>query len=160
MRKWLEGIALLALGLQISVTVRALFGFDQLPKRIPIHFDAIGHPDGWGSPAMLLVLPAVSIILYLLFTVVTQFPGAFNYPVKVTALNRQRLQGLALDMMAWLKVEIVGLLLWMQWATVATAREPNLHVPAMTPVALVIVFATVLFFIVTMFRAGREPHHL
>lgn len=103
MRKWLEGIALLALGLQISVTVRALFGFDHLPERIPIHFDALGHADGWGSPAMLLVLPAITIINYLLFTVVTQFPGAFNYPVKVTVLNRQRLQGLALDMMAWMK---------------------------------------------------------
>ena len=68
MRKWLEGIALLALGLQISVTVRARFGFDHLPERIAIHFDALGHADGWGSPAMLLVLPAITIINYLLFT--------------------------------------------------------------------------------------------
>src|SRR5690349_2160213 len=127
MRKWLEGMALLALGLQISVTVLAFFGSDQLPERVPIHFDAIGHPDGWGSAAILLMLPAISIVNYLLFTVVTQFPGAFKYPVRVTAMNRQRMQSLALDMMAWLKFEIVGLLSWMQWVTVATAR--NSHRP-------------------------------
>ena len=160
MRKWLEGIALLALGLQISITLLAFFGHDQLPNRIPIHFDAIGHPDGWGSPAMLLILPAITLINYLLFTVVTQFPGAFKYPVKVTVINRQRMQSLALDMMAWMKFEIVALLTWIQWATVNTAHDPARRLPPMTPAALVIVFATILFYIASMFRAGRESQRL
>ena len=156
MRKWLEGIALLALGLQIAITVRALFGSDHLPERIPLQFDAMGQPTRWGSPAMLLLLPAITLIIYLLFTVVTRFPGAFNYPVKVTVFNRQRLQNLALDMMAWLKVEIVGLLTWMQFVTVEAARNPGKHMPAMTPAALVAVFATVSLYIVMMFRTSRE----
>jgi uncharacterized membrane protein len=156
MRKWLEGFALLALGLHIAITVRALFGADHLPERIPIHFDAMGQPDSWSSPAFLVWLPAITLIIYLLFTVVTQFPGAFNYPVKVNVFNRLRMQGLALDMMAWLKVEIVSLLTWMQWATVQEARNPGQQVPGMTPVALVVVFATVTLYIVMMFRAGRE----
>jgi hypothetical protein len=158
MRNWLEGIALLVLGLHIAITVRALFGSDQLPERIPIQFDATGHPVGWGSPAMLLLLPAITLIIYLLFTVVTRFPGAFNYPVKVTVFNRVRMQNLALDMMAWLKVEIVGLLTWMQWVTVEIARDPGRYIPGMTPAALVAVFATVSVYIVMMFRVGREPH--
>ncbi len=158
MRKWLEGIALLALGLHIAITLRALFGSDQIAERIPVQFDAMGHPTGRGSPVMLLLLPAITLIIYLLFTVVTRFPGAFNYPVKVTLFNRQRMQNLALDMMAWLKVEIVGLLTWMQWVTVEVARNPGRQIPAMTPAALVVVFATVSLYIVLMFRAGRDPH--
>ena len=160
MRKLLEGVALLALGLQISITLLAFFGPQQLPARIPIHFDVSGHPDGWGSSAMLLILPAITIINYLLFTVVTQFPGAFKYPVKVTSMNRRRMQSLALDMMAWLKLEIVGLLTWIQWVTIATARQPDKPIPAMAPAALVVVFATVLFYIASMFRAGRESQRL
>jgi hypothetical protein len=159
MRKWLEGVALLAMGLHISITILALFGSDRLPERIPIHFDALGRPDGWGSPAMLVLLPAITLIIYLLFTVVTSFPGAFHYPVRVTVLNRQRMQNLALDLMAWLKVEIVGLLTWMQWLTIEVAHDPGRTVPAMTAVALVAVFATFTFYIVLMFRAGREPHN-
>lgn len=158
MRKWLEGFALVVLGLHIAITVRALFGSDHLPERIPIQFDATGHPTGWGSPAMLLLLPAITLIIYLLFTVVTRFPGAFTYPVKVTAFNRQRIQNLALDMMAWLKVEIVALLTWMQWVTVEVARIPERHIPTMTPAVLVAVFATVSVYIVMMFRTDREPH--
>jgi len=160
MRKWLEGIALLVLGLHISITLRALFGSDQLPERIPIQFDATGHATGWGSAAMLLLLPAITLIIYLLFTVVTRFPGAFDYPVKITAFNRQRMQGLALDMMAWLKVEIVTLLTWMQWVTIEVARSPSRYIPSMMPAALVAVFATFSVYIVMMFKAGREPHRL
>lgn len=158
MRKWLEGTALLALGLHVAITVLARFGSESLPDRIPIHFDVKGQADGWGSPAVLFVLPAFTIILYLLFTVVTQFPGAFNYPVTVTVFNRKRLQNQALDMMAWLKAEIVSLLTWMQWVMVETARNPLRHLPALSQVAFVVVFATITFYIVRMYRIGRESH--
>ena len=157
MRKWLEEIALLALGLNTAITVLALFGSGQLPERIPIHFDVSGHPNAWGSPAIILVLPSTTLIIYLLFTVVTTFPGAFNYPVKVTSMNRDRLQNLALDLMAWLKVEIVTLLTWMQWVTIAVARNPKRHMPPMAVADLVVVFATLTFYIVQMFKAGKEP---
>jgi uncharacterized membrane protein len=159
MRKWLEGIALLALGLHTSITILALLGPQRLPDRIPIHFDTAGHPTSWGSPTMLLLLPAITIIIYLLFTVVTRAPGAFNYPVTVTSQNRQRVQNLAMDMMAWLKAEIVSLLTWMQWVTVDVARNPERHMPVMTAVALVAVFATLTCYMARMYLAGRESPH-
>jgi hypothetical protein len=159
MRKWLEGVALLALGLHASITLLAFFGSQRLPEHIPIRFDAAGHPTDWGSPAMLLLLPAITSIIYLLFTVVTRSPGAFTYPVTVTAMNRKRVQNLALDMMAWLKAEIVSLLTWMQWSTLEVARNPERHMPVMTAVALVAVFATLTFYMAMMYRAGRDANH-
>ncbi|HEX4756798.1 MAG TPA: DUF1648 domain-containing protein [Terracidiphilus sp.] len=158
MRKLLEAITLLALGVQISFTILALFGSNRLPERIPIHFDAAGNPNGWGSPAMLLILPAVAVTIYLLFTVVSQFPSAFNYPVRVTVANRLRLQSLALNMIEWIKAEVVVLFAWMQWATIQLARHPQHGLPAsMMPVALVAVFATVTSHIVAMFKIAKEP---
>lgn len=158
MRKLLEMISLTALGVQVAVTVLALFGDEKLPERIPLHFDAAGNPNGWGSPALLLLLPSVAVINYLLLTVVTKFPSAFNYPVRVTVANRLRLQGLALDMIAWLKAEIVCLFARMQWVTIAIARHPQQGTPpSMLPIALVVVFATVTFYIAAMFRVAKEP---
>ena len=158
MRKLLEAISLLALGIQISFTIRALFGSDRLPERVPTHFDAAGNPNGWSSPTMLLMLPAVAVTIYLLFTVVSQFPSAFNYPVQVTVTNRLRLQTLALDMIEWIKAEVVVLFAWMQWATIQLARHPQHGLPAlMMPVALVAVFATVASYIVAMFKIAKEP---
>jgi hypothetical protein len=41
--------------------------------------------------------------------VVARFPSAFNFPVGVTAENRPLLEALTLDMIAWLKMEMVCL---------------------------------------------------
>ena len=156
MRKVLETIALLALAVQLWITYRALSGPERLPARIPTHFDAAGNPNGWGTPTMLLLLPAVAVFIYLLFTVVTRFPSAFNYPVRVTTQNRSQLQALALDMIAWLKVELVCLFTWIQWATIEGARHPRQGLPGLLmPIALVAVFATIAWHIVAMFRAAQ-----
>jgi uncharacterized membrane protein len=158
MRKALEGIALAALAVQVWITFHALYGPFRLPDRIPTHFDLAGHPDRWGPQAMLPLLPAVAVAIYLLITLVARFPSAFNYPVPVTAENRLRLQALALDMIAWLKMEIVCLFAWMQWATIQAARQPQRGFPAaLMPGTLLAVFATIAWFFAAMFRAGR-PH--
>lgn len=158
MRKFLEMITLAALGILISVTVRALVGAESLPARIPTHFDLAGNPNRWGSPTMLLMMPGAAISIYLLLTVVTKSPSAFNYPVRVTVANRLRLQALALDMIAWLKMEMICLFTWIQWATIHAARHPEEGAPAsMMPVALVAVFTTITCYIAAMFRVAKEP---
>lgn len=156
MRKFLEAIALAALAVQIWITFRAFYGPAHLPQRIPTHFDAAGNPNGWGTSTMLLLLPGTAVFIYLLFTVVTRFPSAFNYPVRVTAQNRSQLQALALNMIAWLKVELICLFTWIQWATIQVVRHPQQGLPGMLmPVALVAVFATIAWHIVAMFRAAQ-----
>ncbi len=156
MRKTLEVIALAALAFQAWITYRAFFGPDRLPAQIPTHFDLAGKPNAWGSPATLIFFPAMAITIYLLFTVVTRFPSAFNYPVRVTPQNRARLESLALGMIAWLKVEIVLLFAVIQWGIIQAARHPSPNLPATwMPIMLVAVFATIGWHIAAMFRTGR-----
>ncbi len=158
MRKALEAVALVALAFQAWITYRAFFGPAPLPTKIPTHFDAAGNPNAWGSPANLIFFPAIAITIYLLFTVVTRFPAAFNYPVRVTPQNRARLETLALGMIAWLKVEIVVLFAAIQWGILQAARHPTGTSPATwMPIMLVAVFATIGWHIAAMFRAGRVP---
>jgi len=156
MRKSLDAIALIALALLTWITYRALYGPEPLPQRIPIHFDFAGNPNGWGSPSMLLLFPVVALAVYLLITVVAFLPAAFNYPVPVTAENRPRLQALALDMITWLKTELICLFTWIQWTIVEAARHGrNGLSPAHMPVALVAIFGTILWYFVAMRRAAR-----
>jgi uncharacterized membrane protein len=68
MRKTLEAISMGALAVLIWSTYRALTGPIRLPARIPTHFNLAGQPDSWGTPAMLLLLPALGVGLYLLMT--------------------------------------------------------------------------------------------
>jgi uncharacterized membrane protein len=156
MRKTLETISLADLALQAAITFSVLYGPGRLPNRIPTHFDMAGHPNGWGSPSMLLLLLLVAGILYLLMTTVARYPSVFNYPVRVTAENRPRLEELALGMIAWLKAEMLCLFAWIQWVTIQSARHPQQGIPgASAPVFIAVIFVTVGWFIVAMFRAGQ-----
>jgi hypothetical protein len=156
MRKILEALALVALVLQAVLTWKAFLGPDRLPARVPLHFDLAGNPDGWGTPATLLYFPGIAVFIYLLFTVVTRFPSAFNYPVRVTPQNRARLEALALNMIAWLKVELICLFTAIQWSLLEAARRHTNQAPvSFMPLALVAVFATIGWHIAAMFRAGR-----
>ncbi len=148
-------VSLAGLAVLFWITWRAFYGPDPLPARIPTHFDIAGNPNGWGSPSSLLLLPAVALAIYLGMTVVSKFPSAFNYPVRVTPENRPRLQALTLQMIAWLKTEMICLFAWIQWAIVASARQGRLSMsPAEIPLFILAVFATIGWHIVAMFRAA------
>ena len=41
-----------------------------LPPRIPIHFDLIGRPDGWGPRGMIFLLPGIAVLLLALWSVI------------------------------------------------------------------------------------------
>jgi uncharacterized membrane protein len=151
----LEGVALIGLGMEAWITYWAFFGPERLPERIPIHFDGAGNPNGWGHPRTFLILPLVTLGLYLVITLVAQFPAALNYPVRVTAENRARLERLALEMVTWLKVELVWLFVGIQWFTIDAARSGRGVLPWFFPVGIAVVFLTIGWYLVSMFRAGR-----
>ncbi len=156
MRKVLEGVGLGALALLIWITYDALAGPSHLPDRIPTHFDAAGNANGWGSPATLLLLPILAVGLYLLITVVSMFPASFNYPVRVTAENRERLQGLTLNMVTWLKTELACLFAAIQWAILQAVRSGEGRLPVLlVPGFLVLIFGTALWHIFALFRAAQ-----
>ena len=107
MRRSLEAIGLFALAGLLWVTCSALYGPEPLPARVPTHFDLAGHPNGWGSPAALFLLPAIALVLYCGMTLVARYPSVFNYPVRVTPANRPRLEEITISLLTWIKVEMV-----------------------------------------------------
>lgn len=56
--------------------------YSGLPDRIPIHFDWLGNPDGWGPKYILWLLPAIGIplILLVMSTITRQLPGEGDQP--------------------------------------------------------------------------------
>ena len=155
-RKNLEVVSVAGVLLMAWITAAAFHGPGGLPARIPVHFNALGQADGWGSRGSLLGLPIVAILLYILMTVVSRYPAVFNYPVRVTPQTRPRLQELALEMIAWLKAELVWLFVWIEHVTIELARrgEGSLS-PFFMPVVLAVVLGTILGYAMAMRRVGR-----
>jgi hypothetical protein len=153
LRKILEYVSLAGVLYMAWITADALFGPRRLGSRVPMHFDAAGNADAWGSPWALGVLPLVAIGIYALMTAVSRRPAAFNFPVRVTPRTRPRLEALAVEMIGWLKAEVVCLFAWIQTVTIETVRHGNGRLsPLVVPFVLVAVFVTILGYIVAMRR--------
>jgi uncharacterized membrane protein len=52
------------------IWVAAVRAHASLPSRIPIHFDLFGRPDGWGPRWMIFLLPLISVLLLLLWSMI------------------------------------------------------------------------------------------
>jgi hypothetical protein len=155
LRKALELVAVVGLVLGIALTAYALYGPHPLTGRIATHFDANGQPNGWGTPAMLWFLPGVAVFIYALMTVVARFPSSFNYPFRVTPRTRPVLEGLAMQLLAWLKVELMATLAWIQWGTIRSAQEGKLALSTFfLPAVIGIVFGTIFAHFIAMRRAA------
>jgi len=155
MRKTLEAIGLGALGLLAWISYWAIDGPNPLPQRIPTHFTADGQPNAWGPPSSLWLLPIVAVGVYSLISLVSLFPASFNFPGRATPVSRPRLESLTIQMMCWVKVELVCLFLFIQWSIFQYGRNGRASLPpAMVPLFLVAVFATVAVHLVAVFRAA------
>jgi len=153
MRKTLEFIALLGLAAIAWTTAAAFAGPHRFGPRIPTRFNLAGQPIAWGSSWMLLILPIAAFVIYSLMTLVSRYPAVFNYPVRVTPANHARLEALALQMIAWLKAEVVWLFAVIQIATVSGIRTGHVSLsPRFMPLALGIIFATIIGYVSAMRR--------
>lgn len=156
MRRTLEIAAFLLLLFLWVVTALAILGSNPLPARIPTHFDMAGKADGWGTPAMLWMQPAMGTVIYLLMTLVARFSSAFNFPMPVPSGARRRLEIIALQMILWLKFEVIGLFAWIQFWSIRIVRQGQGRLsPVTVPLLLVAVFGTVAWHIAAMRRAAR-----
>ena len=63
-KKWvyiLNGISIICI---ISSFIYVIFAFQQLPETIPIHFNAQGEADNWGSKNTIFIMPGIAIVLF------------------------------------------------------------------------------------------------
>lgn len=58
---YLDTISLLFILAQILIL---FFHWNNLDERVPIHFNFLGSPDGYGSKYVLLILPIISLLLF------------------------------------------------------------------------------------------------
>ena len=78
-----------------------------VPQKIPNHFSFWGVPDSWGLKGLLPTMIYVSVFIIILFTVISRFPRAINFPIKVDEQKiKQHLQ-LRFSLILWFKTELV-----------------------------------------------------
>ena len=81
----------LTIVLFICLVLLAVAGAIWLPNPIAVHYNLAGKPDGWGSPATLLILPGiVFFLLGILWATEKAHPDFMNFPGPRTPENVSR----------------------------------------------------------------------
>lgn len=157
MRKTVEVLGLILLGYLSWITYGALNGPNRLPDRIPTHFDISGQPNAWGSPGVLWIVPVVGLGLYLLMTALASIEfRSYNLPVRVTETNLPFIQQKTSEIVAWTKMEMLCLFVYIQSAIIRAARAGEFRLsPAIVPLFVLVILATVGWHVAVMIRGAR-----
>lgn len=147
----LEYIALLALSFLILMTTVYYF---KLPDQIPIHFDAKGNPDNYGSKMIMWIIVFIGVALMSGLHYLNRFPHTFNYMTKITEENAQYQYKIATRMMRAMNVMIGLIFCYIQWGTiqVALGKWTGLG-SSFISIAMIILFGTILYF---MYKSNRK----
>lgn len=97
---FLEVSGLIGLALLVLLPV---YYFGDLPNQIPVHINAQGEVDSYGSRGNIWLVPAIGAVLYILLSLLNRFPYLFNYPQRVTRENAMALYELGTRLVRILK---------------------------------------------------------
>lgn len=131
----------------ILIAMPLIFSND-LPEKIPVHFNFAGEPDDYGSRLTLWLLPATGFIMYLVMTILEGFPHIYNYPVEIIAENAFNQYRLATRLIRILKTLIVLIFTFISYRTIKTALGNTAGLgKAFLPIFLLITFSVIIIFI-------------
>jgi uncharacterized membrane protein len=134
-------ILVAGMGLIFSITA-TISSWPALPQRIPSHFNMAGEPDGWSGRSILILLPVVSLTLYLMLTIFSSFPHIYNYPFPITEKNANRQYSLARSLLLAIDVEITWLFAYIQRTSIQVALG---HLKGLGPL-FIMIFVSIIFF--------------
>jgi uncharacterized membrane protein len=147
----LEGASILLL---ILMLIYCGIHFQNLPEKIPTHFNASGESDEFGGKTTIWLLPFTGLVQYVILTVLNRFPHTFNYPVKITAENAEQQYRLATRLILSLKASILLLFGYITFKTVSMAEGKSDTLGNYSMVAFVVLLAGITgFYFIQSFRA-------
>lgn len=122
-----------------------------IPDKVPGHFDAAGQINRWGNKSELLMVPIISVILYLLLTAVTFFPAIWNVPASVTEENRTIVYESIRNMMCVMKLEMVLCFTYISYKSIKLQALSSYFFF----VFLVIIFGTMAYYLRKTLKAAK-----
>lgn len=99
--------------------------YSDLPEKVASHFNFNGEPDAYAGKSSIWGLPVVASLLWMLLSIVNQFPHAFNFPYRLTEENVERQYRMAKRFMRIIKIWISGIFLFAAYSVVKSSESPS-----------------------------------
>ena len=150
----LEAIALACL---FAMFVYVAIHWNDLPNDVPRHFGLKGGADRWGAKTGLLILPCVALVLYILLTIQSRFPGSMKLRFGIDR-NDPAVVRIVTEMLSVVKVIVVVTFAYIVWVSIqlARGRTRGLGVTFM-PIAVGAAALTPLLYLLKLGRYRKQP---
>jgi len=144
--------SLAAVGIAFQAYIFARYWFN-LPDAVPTHFGVSGEADAFGSKYVSLMLPIISVVIYVGLTLLQRIPHHYNYLIRITESTARRQYSLARSLITWLKAELLWLFGYIFWKTCVVALEGSGGLGALfLPATLFVIFGTLGYYLVLSLR--------
>ena len=121
--------------------------WNQLPATSSAKLDISRQPIDWAPHTVLAVLTAIDAFIYIVLTIVAQFPHTYNYPWPITEKNAESQYRMARKFLTVIKFEINSVLLFSIWGGISLATKLVDNVDTTTIVPLMaMVFVTIFIY--------------
>lgn len=143
---------ILAIGVFVLAIIYGITQWSSLPSEVPTHYNALGEPDDWGPKWMFFLPPGIGAAIWIFLYVIELKPHLHNYST-LTAENTERLYQNSMLLLNFVKNEVLLFFGYNMWNDVHVARggESLLGIYEM-PLFLVILFGTIIYFVVRTFK--------
>lgn len=143
-----------SLFLLIGLWGLVLFAYLKMPDSIPIHFNASGQADRYGSKGTIFILPVIGSFIFALFTVLGKQPNKLNYITTLTPGNTSKQYLYAGKMLRCLKFSILLLFVLLVFMTyLAAMGKTNGLGSFFLPLSLSIIFIPLCYYLYKSIRA-------
>lgn len=113
-----EIIAALAIAAHVVMVIRY---WSQLPATVPMHFNIRGQADLFGPKLTIWIGPAIALACYILMSFIAQNMATWNYPVPINQDNANIQAQIGLEMLIWMKAEMMVMLGFIEWQVIRVA---------------------------------------
>ncbi len=148
-------LEVVALSTIVAAAAIAVSSWGVLPEIVPIHFNLVGQPDGFGPKYMTLVIPALMLVLYITYSALGKYPQLSAKSSRTQEQNARYFQ-LTRTMMTWIKAELGVLFLYIQWSIIATARGVTTGLNPLVLLGIIAVLWTTLAVVYIRWRSGSN----
>jgi uncharacterized membrane protein len=136
----------------IATWIYAATSYNELPEKVASHFGFNGEPDAYAGKSSIWALPTVASLLWMLLTIVNQFPHAFNFPYQLTEENVERQYRMAQRFMRIMKILISCIFLFAVHSVVMASTSTNFNMKYSAP----IIIGSLFIFIVLYFYISKK----
>lgn len=137
--------------LLIMTTLYTIYMYIQLPKKIPIHYNAAGVIDRYGNKFELFILLITTWAMYIGLSLVIRAPQFWNTGVNVTIENRDKVYRILKNMLEIIKMEIIIMFCYLIYNSTTLYNLSKWFIP----VFLILLFSTMLISFIILIKKTK-----